>query len=110
MACTCLRVIPFIVEGQEDWLPRYAIYNRPGEYHNGGIWPFTVGFYIAALVAAGRNELAEEKMASFSELAQRAHSEQLDYGFNEWFRAQDCSARGQDWQTRSAAMNLYAAE
>ena len=33
----------------------------------------------------------------------------LDFGFNEWFRAQDGTPQGQDWQTWSAAMYLYAA-
>jgi hypothetical protein len=36
-----------------DWRSRYEIYNRPGEYHNGGVWPFILGFYVAAIVAAG---------------------------------------------------------
>jgi hypothetical protein len=45
---------PYIRPGDPDWMPRYEKYNQPGEYHNGGIWPFICGFYIAALVAAGR--------------------------------------------------------
>ncbi|OHB62079.1 MAG: amylo-alpha-1,6-glucosidase, partial [Planctomycetes bacterium RBG_13_46_10] len=44
---------PYIRPGDPDWMPRYEKYNRPGEYHNGGIWPFVCGFYVAALVAAG---------------------------------------------------------
>jgi len=31
------------------------------------------------------------------------------FGFNEWHRAQDGTAQGQDWQTWSASMYLYAA-
>src|SRR5690606_8754565 len=42
---------PFIKQEDADWLPRYAEFNQPGNYHNGGIWPFISGFYIAALVA-----------------------------------------------------------
>jgi glycogen debranching enzyme len=34
----------------------------------------------------------------------------VPYGFNEWFKAQNGKPRGQDWQTWSAAMYLYAAE
>lgn len=34
---------------------------------------------------------------------------EVDFGFNEWFRAQDGTPRGEDWQTWSAAMYLYAA-
>ena len=38
---------PYITEQDPDWHSRYEIYNRPGEYHNGGVWPFTLGFYVA---------------------------------------------------------------
>lgn len=102
-------LMPFIQPEDGDWHPRYAQFNLPGEYHNGGLWPFTLGFYIAALVAAGRYDLAAQKMTSLSGLVRRARDASLDYGFNEWLGARDCSPRGQDWQTWSAAMYLYAA-
>ena len=31
-----------------------------------------------------------------------------DFGFNEWIKAQDGRPMGQDWQTWSAALYLYA--
>ncbi len=102
-------LMPFILQEDEDWHPRYAQFNLPGEYHNGGIWPFTLGFYIAALTAAGRHDLAAHKLEALSELIGRARDPQLEYGFNEWHGARDCAPRGQDWQTWSAAMYLYAA-
>jgi hypothetical protein len=102
-------LIPFIYPHDEDWRPRYQQFNQPGEYHNGGIWPFIVSFYIAALVAAGQIELAMEKFTILSQLVQVARSSQQILGFNEWFRAQDGQARGQDWQTWSAAMYIFAA-
>jgi len=34
----------------------------------------------------------------------------LDFGFNEWIKAQDGKPMGQDWQTWSAALYLYAAK
>lgn len=103
-------LMPFIQREDQDWMPRYEHYNRPGEYHNGGIWPFTLGFYIAALTAAGRHDLAARKLESLSGLVRAARDPALEYGFNEWHAAADCSPRGQDWQTWSAAMYLYAAE
>jgi hypothetical protein len=103
-------LMPFIFEGDEDWLPRYAHFNRPGHYHNGGIWPFTVGFYVSALVAAGELPLARQKLASLAGLMRPARRDDLDYGFNEWFSAGDCSPAGEDWQAWSASMFLYAAE
>ncbi|MGE5251305.1 MAG: glycoside hydrolase 100 family protein [Bacteroidota bacterium] len=103
-------LMPFIFETEEDWLPRYRLYNPPGHYHNGGIWPFTVAWYIAALIASGQQALALQKFQSLSRLMEAARDPNLAYGFNEWFRAQDCSPGGQDWQTWTAAMYLYAAE
>jgi hypothetical protein len=100
---------PYIKPGDPDWMPRYERYNRPGEYHNGGIWPFACGFYIAALVAAGKHALAEKKLAALAGIVQPAREAKVEFGFNEWLRAQDSAPRGEDWQSWSAAMYLYAA-
>jgi glycogen debranching enzyme len=103
-------LFPYIRPEDSDWLVRYERFNLPGEYHNGGVWPFVCGFYIAALVAAGRQSLAQEKLAHLASLVKSARDPALEYGFNEWFSAQDGLPRGQDWQSWSAAMFLYAAE
>lgn len=101
---------PYIRHEDPDWVARYAKYNKPGEYHNGGIWPFVCGFYVAALVAAGKHELAEKKLIDLTELLRPARVADVEFGFNEWFKAQDGVLRGEDWQSWSAAMYLYAAE
>ncbi len=101
---------PFILPGDVDWRPRYRRFNQPGDYHNGGIWPFICGFYIAALVAAGRFALAEAKLLALTDLVHASRRRGLAFGFNEWFRAQTGKPVGQDWQTWSAAMYLYAAK
>ena len=103
-------LMPFIQSTDGDWLPRYERFNRPGHYHNGGLWPFTIGLYVAALTAAGRHDLAAQKLDSLGRLVQIARNPELAFGFNEWLGPQDCSARGEDWQTWSAALYLYAAE
>ena len=100
---------PYIHPGDPDWLPRYERFNRPGEYHNGGIWPFIAGFYVVATLAAGFQELAEERLAALTDVVKLSRDKLLEYGFNEWIRAQDGTPQGQDWQTWSAAMYLYAA-
>jgi hypothetical protein len=102
-------LIPFIQPEDEDWRPRYLLYNQPGEYHNGGIWPFISGFYVAALTAAGEHSLALKKFNALTELIKKSRRDGLAFGFNEWLSAQDCRPRGQDWQAWSAAMYLYAA-
>ena len=119
---------PFTNPEDPDWHPRYNEFNNPGEYHNGGIWPFICGFYVAALVAAKRFALAEEKLIALTECIKKTnqHTENaqnaplkfgLDknstssqFGFNEWIKAQDGEPKGQNWQTWSAAMYLYAAK
>jgi len=103
------NLFPYIRPGDPDWLPRYERYNQPGEYHNGGIWPFVCGFYIAALVAAGRYQLAQQKLVALSELVKPARQANVEFGFNEWCRAQDGTPQGEDWQSWTAAMYLYAA-
>ena len=119
---------PYTKPQDLDWHARYHEFNKPGDYHNGGIWPFICGFYIAALVAAKRFALAEEKLIALTECIKKTnlHTENaqnaplksgLDrnstssqFGFNEWIKAQDGEPKGQNWQTWSAAMYLYAAK
>ncbi|RCW29222.1 glycoside hydrolase 100 family protein [Marinilabilia salmonicolor] len=101
---------PYIKPSDPDWHERYEQYNQPGEYHNGGIWPFICGLYIAALVAAKRYSLAEKKLIALTQAIKLSKSKSLKFGFNEWIRAQDGMPMGQDWQTWSAAIFLYAAK
>ena len=103
-------LFPYIQPTAPDWRPRYDTYNRPGEYHNGGLWPYVCGFYVAALVKAGHMKLAKERFAALTNLCRLSVSPKLDFGFNEWIKAQSNSPAGQDWQTWSAAMYLFAAE
>ncbi len=101
---------PYTNPEDPDWHPRYAQFNNPGDYHNGGIWPFICGFYVAALVAAKRYKLAEEKLLILTEVMKLRANQDLKFGFNEWIKAQTGLAMGQDWQTWSAALYLYAAK
>lgn len=100
---------PFIHPGDMDWRPRYTHFNQPGNYHNGGIWPFVSGFYISALVAAKKYDLAEKKLLELTKLIKIAKNKDLEFGFNEWYKAQDGKPMGQDWQAWSASNYLYAA-
>ena len=101
---------PFTKPEDADWQPRDKIYNNPGDYHNGGIWPFICGFYVAALVSAKRFSLAEEKLVALTHLVKLPNTQKVEYGFNEWIKAQTGKPMGQDWQTWSAALYLYAAK
>lgn len=117
---------PFTNPVDPDWHDRYSEFNNPGEYHNGGIWPFICGFYIAALVAAKRFTLAERKLIVLTECLKKTNfstesaaknndksvnyinEENMEFGFNEWVKAQNGEPKGQNWQTWSASMYLYA--
>lgn len=101
---------PFIKPEDPDWLPRYEIFNKTGDYHNGGIWPFICGLYVAALVAAKRYKLAREKLMALTRIIKTSSTGNIDFGFNEWLKAQNGKPMGQDWQTWSAALYLYAAK
>ena len=101
---------PFIKPEDPDWLPRYEIFNKTGDYHNGGIWPFICGLYVAALVAAKRYKLAREKLMALTRIIKTSNTGNIDFGFNEWLKAQNGKPMGQDWQTWSAALYLYAAK
>src|SRR5574341_586521 len=102
---------PFIKPGDPDWRLRYEKFNMPGEYHNGGIWPFISGFYVAALVTTKKYRLAEEKLLALTEVIKTSNktlNKTLKFGFNEWLKAQNGQPMGQNWQTWSAALYLYA--
>ncbi len=101
---------PYTRPEDADWQPRDKMFNNPGDYHNGGIWPFICGLYVAALVAAKRYALASEKLIALTHLVKLPCTEKVKYGFNEWIKAQTGEAKGQDWQTWSAALYLYAAK
>lgn len=103
-------LLPYIMPQDPDWMPRDELYNQPGAYHNGGIWPFICGFYIAALVRVGYIGLAQEKLEILTDLVCHTKDAQVEFGFNEWFQAQTGLAQGQDWQTWSAAMYLYTTD
>jgi hypothetical protein len=98
---------PYISPGDPDWRTRYEKFNMPGEYHNGGIWPFICGFYVAALVAVKKYRLAEEKLLALTRIIKSSGTGKTEYGFNEWLKAQNGKPMGQDWQTWSASMYLY---
>src|SRR4051794_35481191 len=59
-----------IQPGEGEWRDylRLRDLNKPDHYHNGGIWPFIGGFYVAALVAAGRHEQAADQLVRLAEL------------------------------------------
>ena len=94
-------IFPVVRPGDSDWRDYYGELNRPNQYHNGGIWPFLGGFYIAALVKAGEHEKASEVLGRLGELNRAGE-------FNEWHHGETAEPMGVKDQSWSAAMYLYA--
>jgi hypothetical protein len=79
--------------------------NLEWQYHNGGIWPFVGGFWVAALALAGEADRAR------AELAKLAGANALDgWAFNEWLHGRTLAPRGMRGQSWNAAAFLIALE
>ena len=104
----CRAVHPVIQPGHRDWREYYRNrnLNLPYQYHNGGIWPMVGGFYVAALVKAGRLAEAEHQLEQLAEAnRQGLHKE---WEFNEFLHGltgRPLGAVGNAW---SAGMYVYA--
>jgi glycogen debranching enzyme len=94
---------PVVRPGDADWRNYYGSLNAPHHYHNGGVWPFLGGFYIAALVKAGRLEAAELALRGLAQLNQCGQ-------FNEWHHGETGAPMGAEDQAWSAGMYLFAYE
>lgn len=101
---------PVINPGEKDWRDYYYLrnLNLPYQYHNGGIWPFIGGFYVVALVKAGRLEEAQKQLERLTELNKKGRKQEWE--FNEWFHGQTGEPMGYAGQSWSTAMYIYAYE
>ena len=87
------------------WRPYMARHrqNLAWQYHNGGIWPFVGGFWVAALAANGENEWAR------AELVKLAQANALNgWQFNEWLHGRTLVPSGMPRQSWNAAAFLLA--
>ena len=82
--------------------------NLPHHYHNGGAWPYIGGFYVAALVRAGRLDEAARQLGKLR--AMNRAGKTGEWGFNEWFHGQSGRPMGFDGQSWSAALYIYAVD
>ena len=101
-------LIPPIEKKDPDWSIHYRIplpprmdLMDPGNSHNGGIWPFVGGFYVAMLAKKDKN-LAEtllEKLAEVNSIN--------NWEFNEWLTSNG-KISGKKHQTWNAGTYLLA--
>ena len=104
-----VRVLhPIIHPGNKDWREYYRNnnLNLPDQYHNGGIWPFVGGFYVAALVQAGRIEEAKRQLEKLAAVNRLGVDEEWE--FNEWCHGQTGRPMGYPHQAWSAGMYVFA--
>ena len=101
-------VYPVVHPNDKDWREYYRVrnINQPHHYHNGGAWPFIGGFYVAALVQAGRTAEAEHQLARLA--AMNRLGRDREWEFNEWLHGLSGRPMGFGGQSWSAAMFLYA--
>ena len=103
-----VRVLhPPIRPGEQNWREYHRInnLNMPHQYHNGGIWPWVGGLYVAALVKAGRPERAREELALLAAALKRGSE---PWECNEWLHGETGRPMGVRFQAWSAGMFLYA--
>jgi len=104
-----VRVLhPVIHPGNKDWREYYRNnnLNLPEQYHNGGIWPFVGGFYVAALVKAGRREQAAQVLEKLAEVNRQGV--EGEWEFNEWCHGATGRPMGYPHQAWSAGMYVFA--
>lgn len=100
-------VYPPIYPGEQDWRDYFKIgnLNLPHHYHNGGIWPFIGGFYVAALVKAGRMDEAQRVLLELARANQKG--KRYEWEFNEWMHGVTGNPMGKEKQAWSAAMYIF---
>jgi glycogen debranching enzyme len=104
-----VRVLnPVIYPGSKEWREYYRNnnLNLPNQYHNGGIWPFVGGFYVAALVKTGRLAEAQCQLEKLAELNRLGVEEPWE--FNEWCHGVSGQPMGYPHQAWSAGMYIFA--
>lgn len=98
---------PPVFEGEADWRDyfKYKGLNLPYQHHNGAVWPFVGGFWVATLCNLGRKKEAEIALQKLAEANKRGI--RSNWEFNEWLNSQTGQPMGRPYQTWSAAMYVY---
>jgi len=88
---------------------RYYLFNDlnlPHCYHNGGIWPFIGGFYVASLLKSNKFREADKARVDLARLNRAGRSGPWE--FNEWFEGEAGRPMGMAGQAWSAGIFLFA--
>ncbi|MBT8262992.1 MAG: fructofuranosidase/invertase [Bacteroidia bacterium] len=79
---------PAITENSPDWHLlqgnySYDFKNKPGYFHNGGIWPVWMGLFCMGLTKIGLNDASKDSVTEFERIVQDAKN----WDFNEYIDA-----------------------
>lgn len=97
-------VLKPILKSDKLWRPymdRHGL-NKPGYYHNGGIWPFIGGFWVM-LLSMYKENLAQEELANLAKINSLGN-----WQFKEWLSAKDAKIYGMSKQSWNAALYIWA--
>ncbi|MCZ6594127.1 MAG: hypothetical protein O6943_04335 [Bacteroidetes bacterium] len=101
---------PVITEESEDWNLlkdnySFSFKNKPGAFHNGGIWPVWMGLFCLGLAKNGLQKEAEAIIAGFTETI----SENPDWDFQEYINSKTLEVGGktQMGYTASGIVFMY---
>lgn len=124
----CKAIYPPLKRGSRDWQDYFedCEAREPFHYLNAGVWPFTGGFYVAALVKTGRVAKAQQALLKLAEANKhytkerealktliRATSKSGDikdlWGFQEWLDGKNGEPIGgsNPYQAWSAGMYVF---
>jgi hypothetical protein len=101
---------PPVEVADSDWdslqkIRTYGFRNRPGEYQNGAIWPFSNGLLIAGLYKNGYKHLAGQMLEALREVVRLPEGQ---YGFYEYIDSINWHPGGVKHQLWSAAGLILA--
>ncbi|HZX20746.1 MAG TPA: glycoside hydrolase 100 family protein, partial [archaeon] len=79
-------IFPTIKPDSKEWKEYFksCLAGTPGDYLNGGIWPFIGGFYICALVETKQFSKAEKALELLAKANKLAKAKNQNWDFNEW--------------------------
>lgn len=103
-----VNLYPPVQSGDEDWRSYYTVnlLNLPGQYHNGGIWPFIGGMWVRFIHRLGLREVACKELLRLAELNRLGKNQEWE--FNEWVHSRTGRPMGKAFQAWSAASYIQA--
>jgi sucrose-6F-phosphate phosphohydrolase len=103
-----VNLYPAVQAGDPDWKAYYTVnlLNLPHHYHNGGVWPFIGGLWVAFINRLGQPQAAARELLRLTHCVRRGRHQPWE--FNEWYHGTTGQPMGKAFQAWSAATYLRA--